>query len=424
MIYQLLKLDPTWKVVPFLILVGVSISLFPPKIFQTSFFLILYAVLNCRINERAAAYQIPLPISGRWIFAARMISMLAALWAPAGVACIILSFRGPQGLATAGALLGLTALATLIVVTVQSMRISEPEVPLPKVVLFVGVSSLSLIFLQFADNHFLSMPVSAACLLASAILLVRLWRRIPESFQMAARLEASIKPAAAAIPAHVAPADMRRPKALAWWPILRSVYPWQYFIWLPLLCLYQYSGANFPAIMFVVILWSVGRGKIGWLYALPFSRSAILSLFVLPVLLSVAAGYFTGVQFHAFSPPLVPSLRIQILHIAALLAWMLILLCYLEISDWHLFRQLPHPFSKNIWAIPISLCFAVMLIPHFMTDAERDIDFLLLRISGALPDNIFIVIAAAALPLALLYWIADKLFRESELADKPQQATA
>ena len=524
MIYRLMQLDPTWKAVPYLILAGVLISSFPQNFFEYSLFLILGTVLFCRINERAPAYQISLPISGRRIFAARMLSMLAALWAPAGGASIILAFRGSQGLVTAAALLGLTALATLMVVAVQSIRISELEVPAPRLALWMGLLILFPIFWQVTGKRFPSAPVLVACLLASAVLLIRLWKHIPESFQMASRPVASQEPAAAANHAHGAHAHVRGSRALTWRPILRSVYPWQYFLCLPLLFFFLYTGADSPAFLAMFIgMVGLHRRRIGgWLYALPVRRSALLFLFVLPLLLSLAAGYSIGMhrdrwfgeriyvlpsqawppttertnckmwnivppvefwkpaqddkapmlqapwgetfqppisivqgvriynpyavgpknsqrffdwQFaHATldaygrsiprseyqfpappPPPVIHPLRIQIIHIAAIIAWILIGLCYIEIPDWHGFRRPPYLFRKIIWAVPISSYFAVsLLIPHMIIDAARRFDLLLLRVSWALPESIFIVVAAAVPPLALLYLIADKLHRESD----------
>jgi hypothetical protein len=109
-------------------------------------------------------------------------------------------------------------------------------------------------------------------------------------------------------------------------------------------------------------------------------------------------------QFPAAPPPVIPPLRIQILHIAAIIAWLLIGLSYVEILDWHSFRRPPHLIPRIIWAIPIAPYFVVsFLIPRFITDVERHCDSLLLRVSWVLPDNILIIIAAAAMPLALFY---------------------
>jgi hypothetical protein len=42
-------------------------------------------------------------------------------------------------------------------------------------------------------------------------------------------------------------------------------------------------------------------------------------------------------------------------------------------------------------------------------------DALVLNVASVLPDNPWMIVLMAALPVAELYWLADKLFREMEL---------
>lgn len=134
-------------------------------------------------------------------------------------------------------------------------------------------------------------------------------------------------------------------------------------------------------------------------------------------------------QFPALPPPVIPPLRIQMLHMAVIIGFALIGLLYIQLNDWHQFRRIPDPFRTTLWGLVLTALFSAgfiagFVMPQFMTHVQKYCDFLLLRISWTLPDSLLFLIAAAALPLALLYWIADKLFRESEFVDKPQQATA
>jgi hypothetical protein len=575
LIYQLMQLDPSRKAIRFLIVIGVILSLLPSKFYITSIILVLFTMLFCRINKRASAFQVSLPISGRQIFAARLLSILVALWTPAITASAILVFRGSTGSATAIALLGNTALATLAVIIVQSIRIRELEIRkiwaflvIPLTFYVSGIGMMLLLHQIFGEGMRMRLAVAlilAVCLLASAILFIRIWKRVPKSFQMAAepnanpvsaaairiwkyilksfqiasQLVASSKSSTAPCQADVVRTDMRGSRALAWRPILRSVYPWSYFIWL--MAFFSVSWGYgfvqmyvFVATMIMCIftliqaLWTSTRVKISWLYALPVSRSAILLLFMLPPLLSLVAGYSVGIGYsvgmyegssakhinilstqtwppataqagckicnivppiefwrpahagrtpaihspwgetfqppismfhgyrvynpyavgaensqrffdwqfaqatiaaygrsipqseyqHPVSPlPMIPPLRIRMLHIALIIALALIALFNTEVYKWRRFLRLSKPLRMILIIIPFTGIVAFWLRLLFNGAFW---DTLIICISWTLPDNALIAIIAVAIPLAGLYWIADKIFKESEIMEAPK----
>jgi hypothetical protein len=535
-IYQLMKLDRSWRAAPLLTVVsavaaplllrlGVSSS---TQFNGIPLILVCISVLICRVNERAALFQISLPIAGREVFAARVLSMLAVLWAPAIITSDILSHLGPEGLATARQLLGMTAVATLVIFTVQSFRVQVLEIT-------STITSLlpALILLPWAMWPFPVAPVLAVCLPATAILFVRIWILIPKSFQTA-QPEAISESVAAADFTCRATAPMRRIHALAWMPILRSVYSWQYLVWVLFVLCSQNGGMVFSGTIFLFFFCVVTRTRIRWLSALPISRSTILPLFVTPVLLSLVAGYFVGVldgqpgkqilmiptqnwaptfaeaenakvamlnivpplefwrPVHAdkapliqtpwgetFQPPIstvlgeriynpyavggdnsqrffdwqfaratlatngrsiprseyqgpghwnppsaTPPARIQILQIAAILSFALVLLGSVMAFDWYRFRRLTQIARGIIGLVLFSSLCTIMLQdrPPGRIFEESRLNSLLLRLSWTLPDSLFIVIAVGAATLAGIYWLVDKVLREAEFVEKPQQA--
>jgi hypothetical protein len=550
LIYQLMRLNPSWKAVRFLILAGVILSLSPPKFYGAAFFLVLGTAFFCLVNIGHSGFLFFLPISRRQLFAAHQFSMLAALWAQAIIISVILAFRGSEGSAAALSLLGTTALATLMAIIVPSMQkfpiqsvINTCACPIAGVVswhsrikrlraiiynilnIFVIVMMLPALFLwhyvwQFEVARLTIALVTAGCLPASAILFFRIWKRFPESYEMPYYLlNASPISAATPSPADGARADMRGSRALPWKLILRSSDLWLYFVLLLIWFLSSaVNGITFWIFLIPISLWSsTSQRNKSWLYALPISRRAFLPLFMLPLLLSIVAGYSIGladihglrkqanilptqtwppattqtndkgrdivlpIEFwksaHAgkapaiqapwgekFQPPIstvhgyrvynpyavgsensqrffdwqfaratraaygrsiplseykypssllsmVPPLRIQMLNIVMIIAGLLIVICCIEGRFWRRFWWL----SKPLRMIYIVLLIASMGACAYLSPPFNETwDTLVLCISWTLPDNALIASIAVVLPLAGLYWIADKLCRVSE----------
>jgi hypothetical protein len=239
MIYQLIKLDPARKYVPWLALCSVAGGFLMGGLgggavawaigFPCAFFALSYL-------GHATNFEASLPIVGRQIFAARVTLTMAILWLPAlaggGAMLISGGFAFP-----ALVLVEIAGLCTLAIVVLQLLRMRMPGGPkwLRPALLILALAAWG------GCQMFLSnpeIPTLAVCVPLSAALFLWAWKTAPESVQLA--------PAGAA--GGVAP--VVRPKAqsgaaprFGWLPILRCVFePWHAFL-LPLM-FYEAGGSD------------------------------------------------------------------------------------------------------------------------------------------------------------------------------------
>ena len=296
MIFQLMRLDPSWKTVPLMTVAYVLLScmLFrfngfsDPQFSSIPVMIVIGAVVFCKAEIRTTSFQISLPLSARQLFLARISSILAVLWVPPAAACVVLVLQGSSGPKVATQLLEVTSLLTLIILVVRSIRVREMQVLGSRVthaILFVAL----IVWLGY-EQDLPALPVLMISLSASAVVFCYIWKNIPGSFQFAPK-EASGKSAAA----NAISSQRNIPHSFQlqkWLPILRSIFSWLYLIWLPLFFLMLGFGSPFTCLFFAIMLWVATRQRIRWLSVLPFSRSAILAVYIIPILLSLVGGHF------------------------------------------------------------------------------------------------------------------------------------
>jgi hypothetical protein len=110
-----------------------------------------------------------------------------------------------------------------------------------------------------------------------------------------------------------------------------------------------------------------------------------------------------------------PKARTIVLAVA-LLYW-LIQMCALHFSGSKRLRNVPTTIRVLVGAGPMPFAYAIYVAPLFLHIPGRGnaiMDALLLSVASALPDNLWAIVLMAALPVAGLYWLADKLFGEME----------
>jgi hypothetical protein len=315
LIYQLMKLDRAWKFVPvfagaavilaFLLSFIVSILESPGSDpipyfpLGTLLFLPLMDILLlfCRAHERAAAYSISLPVSGRAIFLARMLSILSVLWIPAILYSMILSVHGLKPMdVLAGA-----SLATLSIFSLQSFHIREWEVPrnsISRLFIVVPIFILPLNLLwRFPMEH-----IFVLCLLASAALFMVIWKNIPASFQITTMEIASPEMVEKEAKIVKRPARFIFP-ARIWLviclPLLSTIVTLMLFIFIRIDDFsFFFLFTNF--IMYITMTWPALNHGMGWLWTLPVSRRKILPFYILPLLLSAVAGYAVLAYVHGW----------------------------------------------------------------------------------------------------------------------------
>jgi hypothetical protein len=310
-----MKLDRAWKFVPvfagaavilaFLLSFSVSILESPGSDpipyfpLEALLFLPLMGILllYCRAHERAAAYSISLPVSGRTIFLARMLSILSVLWTPTILYSMILAVHGLKPMdVLAGA-----SLATLSIFSLQSFHIRESEVPqnsISRLLIIVPMIILPLNLLW----RFPMECIFVSCLLASAALSIVIWKNIPASFQITAMEIASRKIVEKETKIVKRPARFIFP-ALIWLviclPLLIMIVDLMLLIFIRMVDFsFIFLFMNF--IMYITMTWPALNHGMGWLWTLPVSRRKILPFYILPLLLSAVAGYAVLAYMHGW----------------------------------------------------------------------------------------------------------------------------
>src|SRR5712691_1815395 len=137
MIYHLMKRDPAWEMAPYLAVA--SAVLWPllsrpgDEPFKSCLIAsVVYMASNLilRVHERCSLSAAALPIEGRQLFLARLLSLLTCIWLPI-VAAMAVGHTDATGLIAAA------AVSTVAVLCAQSVHVREISAP-PWLVTVVG----------------------------------------------------------------------------------------------------------------------------------------------------------------------------------------------------------------------------------------------------------------------------------------------
>jgi hypothetical protein len=152
----------------------------------------------------------------------------------------------------------------------------------------------------------------------------------------------------------------------------------------------------------------------------------VLWVILAPVLLALAGRYFLSVHVPAFFTfsryslglhPTQPVARDQVLNLAAMAAWVLLVVLFNALVDWRRLRHLPAVVRRYLVGVPMAAAFSVV-IPLRGTwgiDVIRDA---LARLSRALPGNLAALIGISMIPMAALYWAVQRVCEEGEYTDR------
>ena len=124
--------------------------------------------------------------------------------------------------------------------------------------------------------------------------------------------------------------------------------------------------------------------------------------------------------------PITARARMQILNLAAVTLFVLVLIFLRELFLWHRVRRLSRLarglLMAAVVAPPLGAILALDFIPMLgsnvvtsLFDTIHVIQWLLLRISTLLPDNLLAVTTAAAVPVVMMYLLLERLFGKTEL---------
>jgi hypothetical protein len=287
MILRLVKRDPVWLAALMLaVLIGAVAPFFAFDRLEFAIMAGFGCLLYARPHVRATLFEAALPITGRDLFLARALSLLAVVWLPAlcGVAAILLvRADSPRALAMLEAAAILTA-AILLPKTIRVREIAGPQ-GLSRVVcvLVCAVGGLAW--------HFLTPGIVLGVFgLASAGILVGTWFAVPPSFQVV-----SLKTTdPIAVPESVPAVPLSR-TLFTWLPILRSAFWWPSIVYFYLaVSLGMERDGLLLDFMFAVFVTIQSRQRTGWLSALPLSCRARLRITLasanIPLLVGLAVG--------------------------------------------------------------------------------------------------------------------------------------
>jgi hypothetical protein len=372
--------------------------------------------------QRATRFQAGLPIAARYLFLTHLLSLLGALWLPAlAGGFMILAATGRAHAAAALAVVEAAAIFTLVIAALQSIRMRE--LCLPRwlmIVLMVPMPPVSLLVTRYGSATI----VFAVSLPLSAVLLLRTWRALPKSYELA---PAGTHPGTAAVPkaGQRAKTSVRFLPAVAWRPVLHSLFSARDLWFLPWILVGAMSGQWLMSSLCTALLWFNTRQRSRWLWSLPIKARALLLTMLVPILFILAAGYFAGLHFPRKHPIPVPDFNLQVLSLGLILGCALLALLCMVLFDWRRLGRFP----KWVRALPALLFIGLpwfvpgvlfLFVPSAMDQFARVQREFPLTLSHAVPGGVFGALAATAATLAVLYWAIEKVSSEAEFANKPR----
>jgi hypothetical protein len=409
MIYQLIRRDPAWKATPWIALLSAVAWACPPPIGQFGKFIAMMGLFSGMPHRRASRFEAGLPIEARDLLLARTLSLMAVIWIPAllGAAGIVV-VRGFSALAAEPLAVG--ALCTLMAAVAQTAWLKELAGP-PRILY------LPFFFLPVAGPLMVDHPVPLVpplCTLAGVGLFVWAWVAVPRSFQLSS----------AGLKANRAAGQASRPAPLAafrWAPVWRSVGSWQYVFVVTMMGLLTLGGGWLWTPFWLLFAWMGSRTKTRWLWALPVGRRALLWTIMGPILAAHVLGYLASFRIHLRAPP-VSDLRVVVVTLATILAWVMLTILFCVLLDWRGFARIPRYILTTVFLLFFAIwsmaCFATMYFArHDAATWARDA---LARLGRTAPMGLPALIAAAAAVLFALYWAVEKVFSEPDFADKPR----
>jgi hypothetical protein len=411
MIYQLVKRDPAWKAMPWLVLVAAVVcacfspvlTFGGPSVVMGLFFVVFFVAAP---PLRATRFYAGLPIAGRDLILARIFSIMAVVWLPALAAAAAAAAFSRPSLAVVGPFV-VAALCTLAAGVAQSIRVRELAAPkwtlLP---LLIFTLEASLFLVQYRATAL----IPALCALAGIALLARAWSAVPKSFELA-----PVEPRHGDGPSRPAlQTSVQSPRVL-WLPMLRSVFTARYSMMLAFLLFFASASQRLVLCFWILIVWLTARQNTVWLRPLPIRPRALLTAMVAPVLLAIVVGYFGGLHLSWHPRPL-PALPVQVLDLGALLGWALAAVLVSALVDW---RRLSH-ISLKVRLIVGGALMVISLVGGLAWRGGDPLHIAMLRLAQALPNSVALAIALVAAVLAALWWAIEKVFAEAEYADKPR----
>jgi hypothetical protein len=245
--------------------------------------------LLARPTQRASHFEASLPVAGRQIALARILSSLAVIWGVALCCAIYLvAWNGING----ESLLQIAATAaifTFVTLLPQTTRPRQMAISCWRVAALWAPTAFC-----GALAWWLMPPAATLAIfaLASAAAFARIWTSAPLSYQAAPR-EASAY--------HPATLNERQP-GIPWWPVIRSI-GWQALGFAPSVVVSARMDVWGVACPFALFAYLSNRQRMRWLDSLPLSHRKRLLLNLLPAVGLITGATALGIYFGANTYP-------------------------------------------------------------------------------------------------------------------------
>ncbi len=410
LVWRLVKQDRVWRSAPYwtaMCATGAALMA------RSNWFAVVLCCLPPMIvlaesHRRATRFQAALPISGRELIAARILTLLG-VWAIVSLASgvSVVAFGGTGRGIALPILTNFVMVWAAGMVVLQAVRIQETHGPpwligVVYLLFCAGISGclfpvkyfaagtacivalaaakrrgirdarlpawfpVALLLPPWLGWAIVKAPVSVVAGACGALALAairRIWLAAPRSFQLAPAAYRTDSDGAEAIENT---RRGRRGVEYHWWrPVLKSLFLPQGVMWL--CCVWMLVSPSLPFWLMsgtaAAILWQGARYQTRWFAALPVDRRTLMNAVVALMLMLQAAGYYLASSSIKRHPLPWAEPKAQILGLAALSAWVLLGALAGALSEWKRLRRLPLMVRKG----PAMVLSVVLIAQCFMT---------------------------------------------------------
>lgn len=432
MIWQLMKLDVSWRFVIRQTILFAAVAVLwhffisktddadgPAVTLLLAVFAPLFSVgFTPLVQPLDARFQATIPVTVRDIFVVRITSTLALQWLPVLAGAVILTILGDHP--ASAMTMRMWWVFTCIVLNGQcagilglTMGRTLRLIALPLTVFSMNLAAFAWEWpLEYSTAWSL---VHVCCWAVTAWVVVRTWRIVPKSFQLAPE-EVS------AGDAEAIPAGRTETRGLPWKAIVETTFPlwgFDYVVVFAAMCV-----VHSPVFLFFGVMtgWASIRSVIRWMSPLPVRPRVLLAVVVVPNLLSLIGGYLVGVHLQLFQSRLGDTgVHTQIVTLIIIAVWLMAAnLCVLSGDSRWVRRVLPPLpwstfFALALMLVALGIALGTMLITH-LDPVQWLSSLLFAHLAGS--------IAAAILLLGALLWALDAVFKQLEFTDKPARGVA
>ncbi len=359
-----------------------------------------------RARQRATIFDLGLPIAGRTLFTANFLVTTTIIWASLLIFSGALLVSGDATEALMMMLVRMGLILTLGIAAIQSIAISRIAVPTSFVWLMGAAASGAIALLMNRGSNSLVLGSSAG---ATAILLARIFRRLPAAFEIAPKRESKSS-------------GWNWAEWIPWMAGLRSFAPWTAWLLL-LVCLPQLKSGDWAiSTMLSVLILVQFSVSTPFLSSLPISRRKLLLIRLVPVLIVTLGGYFHEAYRLTNSPVVRMTAAFLITGGMLMGVFFLQKLTQRRRSG---MRTTLRPLTVLVAVFLNAGWFVPMLIRSFTGPSRGSIeDSMLIRLASQMPANPWMTALLCIGVIAALYGLLDWQTRQLEVYALPGNITA